>query len=477
MGIGSILFLVVLVFSAFFFIYLLVKTASRWGILHSILVTTLFIECWVFLVMVAGVQDVRVPATKAAFTESKRANEAEKRTEQLQWGNFSFGEDDVDAVLPLKGRVRQLTADRGRVWRGVEFLQESAGDFDLQMAVVQPADGQAAVGPSSESLPQGLVVYAFGEEITQEEDKQYALPKYYLGEFSVKASQSGQITLAPLRQMARQQQRASDGSTGTWTLYEVMPLDSHLAFAAQGSSPTDEEIFGRMDEDAIAAIFADLEEPLRSKVIEQYTSDGKKATETTPQGNLWVQLQLKKDLEIDVDSGDNANATERGYYDPTGRAIDDRIKSGERIKLTPDNTRGELVVVKEEAVESLSADAFDIAQRVNVRQLNDYEKAFNEIAISDKELDEQRARVARDAGEITKSIAAANEMIVFRQQEAQQLAFDWENVQKELNLVTRLSQEANDQLASMQNEMNDWYKAIQQEHARRGAAEMSMISN
>lgn len=477
MGLGSILFLVVLVFSAFFFIYLLVKTASRWGILHSILVTTLFIECWVFLVMVAGVHDVRVPATKAAFTEAKRAADAEKRTEELQWGDFSFGEDDVDAVLPLKGRVRQLTADRGRVWRGVEFLQETGGSFDLQMAIVQPADGEAPVGPSSESLPQGLVVYGFGEEITQDGEKQYALPKVYLGEFSVKQSASGQITLAPLRQMPRQLQRASDGSIATWTLYEVMPLDSHVAFAAQGSSPTDEEIFGRMDEEVISEIFADLEEPLRSQVIEQYTSDGKKATQTTPQGNLWVQLQLKKEIEIDVDSGDNANATERGYYDPSGRGIDDRIKAGGPVKLTPDNTRGELVVIKEEAVESLDADAFDIAQRVNVRQLNDYEKAFNEIAISDKELDEQRARVARDASEISKSIAAGNEMIVFRQQEAQQLAFDWENVQKELSLVSRLSQEADDQLASMRSEMNQWYKAIQTEHARRGAAEMSMLNN
>ncbi len=80
MGIGSILFLVVLVFAVLTFIYLLVKTASQWGILHSILLTTLFIECWVFLVMVAGVQHVRVPATKAAFDSAKRAIEAEKQT-------------------------------------------------------------------------------------------------------------------------------------------------------------------------------------------------------------------------------------------------------------------------------------------------------------------------------------------------------------------------------------------------------------
>ncbi len=313
--------------------------------------------------------------------------------------------------MPLKGRVRQLTADRGRVWRGEEFLQAAGGTFDLQMPTVIGEDGAAAAGPNSDSLPQGLVVYAFGEEITQVDDQQYALPKTFLGEFNVNTSQNGQISLSPLRQLGQQAQNAANA--GTWTLYELMPLDSHKAFAAPGSSSTEEEIFGHMEEETLADLFADLAEPMRSEVVNRYLNDGKQATAATPQSNLWIQIQLKEAIEEDVDSSEVANATERGYFDLTGRAIDGRIKHGKgeegpTISLTPDNTRGKLIVLKEEAVEKHDATTFDEAQQINVRPLNDYEKMFNEFAIRDKELDEQIATADRDASEISKAIANAN---------------------------------------------------------------------
>ncbi|GAB5405616.1 MAG: hypothetical protein Aurels2KO_38470 [Aureliella sp.] len=480
MGLGSILFLVVLVVAVIAFIFLLVKTASRWGILHSILLTTLFIQCWVFLVMTAGVQYVRVPATEAAFKQQERADKAEKLTIEKQWGKFTFGPDDTDAVLPLKGRVLQLTADRGRVWRGVEYLQAAGGNFELQMPTIVNEEGAAAAGPNSDSLPQGLVVYAFGEELVQKDDKQYALPKTFLGEFSVSSSQNGQITLAPLRQLGQQAQRTADSST--WTLYELMPLDSHKAFAAPGSSSTEEEIFGHMEEETLNELFSDLAPDIRAKVIAQYLNDGKQATAATPQSNLWVQIQLNEAIEEDVDSSEQANVTERGYYDLTGRAIDERIKHGKdeegpTITLTPDDTRGKLVVLKEEAIDDLKAGTFDEVQRVNVRPLNDYEKMYNDIAIQDKELDEQIAAADRDASELTKAIANANEMIVFRQQERQQLDFDMENIEKELAVITELSDEASAEFAAMQSQMNRWYRTIQTENARRAAAEMNMLNN
>ncbi len=68
-------------------------------------------------------------------------------------------------------------------------------------------------------------------------------------------------------------------------------------------------------------------------------------------------------------------------------------------------------------------------------------------------------------------------MIVFRQQERQQLEFDMENVEKELALITKLSDEANAEMAAMQGQMNEWYRSIQTQNARRAASEMSMLNN
>ncbi len=48
MSLGGILILVLLVVSLFVFIYLIVITSKSWGILQTILLCFLFIECWVF---------------------------------------------------------------------------------------------------------------------------------------------------------------------------------------------------------------------------------------------------------------------------------------------------------------------------------------------------------------------------------------------------------------------------------------------
>ena len=50
MGLGGILILLLLLVSLIVFIYVLVVSARGWGWLHSILLSFLFIECWVLVI-------------------------------------------------------------------------------------------------------------------------------------------------------------------------------------------------------------------------------------------------------------------------------------------------------------------------------------------------------------------------------------------------------------------------------------------
>lgn len=492
MGLGSILFLVVAIISLIAFIYLVVLTAKSWGVLHTLLLCCLFIECWVFLFMTAGVQDVRVPATKAAFEQAKKADAAELRTKELEWGDFSFGQEANDAVIPLQGRIKRLTADRGRVWREMLLLTEDANQYTLGVPapdVVDDGLGNAqapAAAPSSESLPKGLVVYAFGEQAT---DDGQLLPKSYLGEFKVASSQAGQVVLTPTRDLfPSQAQRISDGLASSWSLYELLPLDNHQAFAAPGSTPSSEELFGNIEEASLQELFADIEDDtLRQKVIDTYLNDGKVADASTPEENLWLQIELNQKLTRDVDSKDSADATERGYFDSVGRSIDTRLKlknegdensaaAGE-VTLDPEATRGQLIVVKDSpgtrALTEGDSAVASVVRRSNVRTLNDYEKSFNNIFIRDREVDEELEIVARDSAAIETAKRNAEEMIVARQAEKQALSSDLANMQKELDVLSALAKTEETKLVALRSKLSELYRDVQTKHAQQAAAYQS----
>ncbi|RMF44234.1 MAG: hypothetical protein D6753_03120, partial [Planctomycetota bacterium] len=129
MTLGGILFLVLLLIALIVFGYLVAVSAKRWGVVHTILLCVLFIECWVFLFFAAGVQTTRVRYTRDAFKNKEQAEQALQQTATLLYGNFEVDSVNLDAVVPAKGLLQRATADRGRVWRQVNFIQASGAGY------------------------------------------------------------------------------------------------------------------------------------------------------------------------------------------------------------------------------------------------------------------------------------------------------------------------------------------------------------
>ncbi len=482
MGLGGILILLLLLVSLIVFIYVLVVTARGWGVLHSILLSCLFIECWVLIVFSAGVHYRRVRATEQAFKNQQLAEQAAATTQQLMWGDFGISPDALDAVVPVQGKLRRMTADRGRVWRQAGLVQSADGSYQLSLSTndargnaevdplaEEPAAAAAPPPPSSESLPVNTVVYAFAEDLNEAGQP---IPVYYLGEFVVKESQAGQVKIEPtLPLYADQQQRIASGAATNWTLYELLPLDSHDTFAAPGSQPTEEQTFGRMDEETIRGLFANVpaDDNRQQQLVDAYLRDGQRASDSDPSEHVWVQVNVLKEYELDVDSKEVANATERGYFDALGRSIDSRLKVGETgvVKLTPD-MKGKLIVLTEEvATPLINNGILELVQRVYVRPLIDYEEAFNRHVVRDHEVSESIQLFTRDSQEIEKANQYGQEMISFRQVEKQELQSDVNNFLREVKVLDDAAAEAEADVVNLKAQIQQMYFDIQAQRAAR----------
>ncbi|MFK7736786.1 MAG: hypothetical protein AB8B50_12185 [Pirellulaceae bacterium] len=472
MSLGGIFVLLFLLVSVIVFIFATVKAAATWGALHTTLLWTIFTECWILLFAAAGVQENRVKYAKQAFQQTEQLEAAEARTQSLTWGTFQAGNDDLDAVVPAKGALRRLTSDRGRVWRNVTFLQGNDQGFQLELAaadlggnldVDQPADDAS---PTSESLPVDQVVYGFSEDTNQDGRP---IPKFYLGEFTVVQSQDGAVTIEPTLPLTPpQKQQIQSGEAGSWTFYELLPLDSHLAFAAPGSESNEEATFGRMDEEVLGELFASVptEGGRQTALIDSYKFDGQKAKPQDPEASIWALVNILKPESFDVDSQENANATERGYFDASGRSIDIRLKREEvsekgSVQLTPD-MKDELILLKEPVARSLvDKGSAEISKRVYVRPLNDYEQSFNNHAIRMKDVAERIELYQRETQLLADANQEGQNLISLEQVENGKLASDLQNYSKETSVLNEAVSQLQTQLSQLRSELSSLYARIQ----------------
>lgn len=484
MGLGGILILLLLLVSLIVFIYVLVVSARGWGWLHSILLSFLFIECWVLLIFSAGVHYRRVTATEEAYKNRIAAETELAQTQKLLWGNFNTATspEAVDAVVPAQSMLRRMTADRGRVWRSLDLLQAVDGTYQLDLSSAEAAPAAegneadplaqepaaaAPAAPSSESLPTGTIVYGFAEQLNEAEQP---IPVYYLGEFAVKESQAGQVTLAPTLELtAAQQQHIASGSAANWTLYELLPLDSHDVFTLPGSQPSDDEAFGTPDEEMVRAMLANVpnDNDQQTEIIDSYLRDGKPADDSDPAEDVWVQVNVLKDYKLDVDSREVADATERGFFDASGRSIDTRLKRGDDglVTLTADSKGKRILLPQAVARPLIDSGVLELVRRVYVRPLIDYEEAFVHAIVRRSEVEAATALAQRDQSEVEKAKQALDEMISFRQVEKQELSSDLGNYQREVKILEEAVASALAELAALRTQIQQLYKNVQAHHA------------
>jgi hypothetical protein len=479
---GMLTWVVVLV-TLIVFIVLLVKTFKSWGTAHAILLSLLFIESWTFIFFAASVSHQRLSYTKAHDTLMNKVEKLSKTLDEQMFGDRLDPALNLEKFVPLSNEVNRIALERGRVWRGAIKQAATPNGATLLMPatvtnlpVAPPAEAAGAAGAQAAAvLPtvdQGLapesVVYLFGESPSPFR----VIPTVYLGEYVVTGIKDNLVSVRPTTPLSQDQLRALGGSESC-AVYEVLPIDSHTAFAAEGSKPEDDALFGRMDEKQIEELFAMAEAQVqtkvsdarRSRIREAYLQDGGQASEQTPPESLAYRVKFLKDHSILVDSTEKRSAMEGGFYDLSGRTVDTRLKldAEEGVAFKTDDTYiFDSATAKDWEMQGIVA----LEARLFVRPLNDYEFAFRETRRLWTKARQDLLLITREFDEMVRTSKVVSEQEILRGEEGKRLALDKAQYGKELEVINEVHGSLTQQVEDKKTELSQLYGTVVSLHDR-----------
>ncbi|MHB1037295.1 MAG: hypothetical protein ACYC35_23300 [Pirellulales bacterium] len=288
------------------------------------------------LIMVAALGFFYMAAStlqiQRAWREEVRKYENALATIRKQNRDLKEGAEAADAaamgIRQTEMELHKVLIDRGRVWYGCK--PERAAD-------VKTGEVKVAVNlPNPHRIKDKTVLYVF-------EEKAREAGGAYLGEFQAKAVADKQVTLEPVTTttadgklvvgMTGRELKRLAASTGTWTIYEVMPIDSH-------------EIFTGLDDAKLKAMVPAASYPEYAKdgkpagandpaerVVEIQAADGSKSKvyqrQLTDYGILFDELQRQRAIkldEIDATTKDNQRiAAAKADVDQEGQYLQAQI--------------------------------------------------------------------------------------------------------------------------------------------------------
>ncbi len=485
---GMLIWALVLV-SLIVFIVLLVKAFKSWGVAHTILLTILFIESWTFLFFAGGVAHYRITLTKNSNKLEEKVEALNKTVDQELYGDRNDPKLNLEKFVPLANELNRLTLERGRVWRGATLqraipatattpatviLQLPPSVSNLPPAVPAAAAGaggaDAIVAPAQtdSGLAATSVIYLFGEKA----DGIMLVPDSYLGEFVVTEIKDLEIKIRPTTPLSQSQDNILRGGSASWSIYELMPLDSHTAFAAAGSSPEEGARFGRMDGDGIATdlgidpLLADKEpgtlsvrEANKARVLQSYLNDGARAPDQTPPEALAYEVKFLKEYTLVVDAKGNRLPLEGGYHDLEGSMVDERLKR--------DSDAGVVFKVDDQYVfdaitaNRLKDDGFvELQSAVFVRPLNDYAFAFREIRRTIIRAMQDANLINREYKEAVRSTEVQLKQEINGEEEGTKLKLDKAQYEKELAVIVSVVSELETRIKTKKTELSQIYSSI-----------------
>lgn len=460
-------------------IIFLVKGFKGWGAWMTVLFVVLFIEGWCYLFFAATVNKERLATQKQHDSLVKKVRELEQQKNVLLYGEAFDPKPDLQKYVPLSNELGRVLIERGRAWRGARVAQVTprALTFELpaQTANTQPAapggltpaeGAPVPAAPGGETLKPTDVVYLFSE-------KEDFTPRAYIGEFKVETVAGNIVTAIPTTILTQRQMQAISSSP-TWAVYDLLPIDSHLAFAKPGSEPSAEEIFGTMDADTISRL---LEIPLelstrdmntmsiaeanRAKILNAYLQDGTRAREGTPLESIIYEVEFLKDYELKVDSNITNNAETGGFFNPEGQAVDSRIKREEGQTFVFKANEKDVFKMYGPAAKKLEMEGVvKLGAAIFVRPLNDYNiglkstKRLTLAALDEFTVIEREVKVAE------RSQAITQEELIKAEDTQRKLEADQAQYKLELDRITSETVRVEQELQAKRQEAETLYKEL-----------------
>ncbi|KAA1258751.1 hypothetical protein LF1_12740 [Rubripirellula obstinata] len=436
------------------FFYLVWKAAQNWRWYQIVPVCILMILAMLFTVPTAGVLKSRASWHKKKEELELQAAQLKSENRVLKYGDATSGKGLTD----LSRQVAKLGIEAGRSWRGLRMTNGDSQSVILNVVPdeavipVAPVEGEEPL-PTLPLIPEGLVVYGLAEAINPQ--TQMAVPTFYLGEFKVTASTATQITLAPTTPLEEAQKQAIDsGKARQWSVYELLPLDGHSPFIAEGSAPSDENWLGRVDEELVKRL---LGKRVDADTLQSYLDDGRRATADDPPLSRWIKVEFLKNHTENVDSTDQRGALDGGFFDGSGRAVDARLQRADGKPAT--FRKGDTILIQEiGSDEWIDEGIVKLLDRYYLRPLNDYRFILRHIRLRLSELANRTDELNEQKGQLDEAIDKSNGMLVANTEIKVKLEQDLNQFKIETAAIRQYTQEMADSLATMKKEMARLHK-------------------
>ncbi len=181
------------------------------------------------------------------------------------------GEDAQLGIDRTRLELHKLMIDRGRVWYNCEPRKIDAATGALSLATDLPDPHQ---------ITEKAVLAIF-------EESDFGEGGRFLGQFRVTEVAEKQLALEPTMKMTPQTLDRLSKSKGPWTLYDIMPVDNHTAFA-ELDEPERRAI---LPEGSVAGYLKDGQPADADDAPERLAKDGK-----TTDGKIYVRML--RDYEV-----------------------------------------------------------------------------------------------------------------------------------------------------------------------------------
>ncbi len=440
---------------ALFFIFLLVMCWKTWRVLHILSAFFVFGAAVTFLTFASYV--LKTQAAWRKHYESHRAaiTKAEAEQVKLLQGDLIAVQQAEDCIRSARTKLNDEVLDRGRVWR--ECTPTNAVDADTFKVKTVPASQAAGTAPEPSGIAAKTVLYVFAEK---ESKDGWKVPGYYLGEFSVDEATDTDVTISAMLPLDPDQVQRIQQGGATWALYEVMPVDSHEAFAQMDDK---EKRMVGMSKEALAEYLPNVfnwPADQYDKFLDSFARFNRDTTEKDPPDDTWVLVKfLKKHaIQVDSDSPESLLSGEARYFDSSGRALEARLRHGEDGNVTFEV--GDTGIFDLDTADTLIADGVcEKVKPVYRRQLHDYPRFFRQTYLRLRELDESILRQRRDT-EILVGLKVNTEgQAAARTAERDKLAADLKSFQAELAEVTAQTQALDAEWEKARLRLSELYRA------------------
>jgi hypothetical protein len=407
-----------------------IMARREWKWFHITTAISLMFLCVIFLFPTAAALKSRSAWHQLFEGQEKEVATLKQQVRQLNAGN-PLDPAVGEGVMTLSQRLAKASLDSGRRWRSLRKTNVANNQVTLDIIREEgvagapqeaPPAGEAAApaAPKAPLADKETVVYGFAEFIDPE--TQIAIPGVYLGEYRVVSSTDSRIVIAPTSPLTPVQEQGVNQSQ-QWSLYEMLPLDSHEVFLTSTSQASEDNLLGTVDREAVAR---HLENRVRPETLTAYLEDGRRLLDKDPPLSRWMKVELLKPYQLDVDNPGTPSAViDRGFYDGNGRALDARLKRPASAGAVIEFKKGDILVLSEEAGETLiKEEVVKLLDRFYLRPLNDYRFILRRVQLEIAELNSRIEELNFEIAVLQRTLDINNGIFVKEQDRKDKLEKD-----------------------------------------------------